>query len=43
VSIEEGSAYRRVEGDQLGFKRMSDPLGLLNPGKMTSFTLETAA
>ena len=32
VSIEEGSAYRRVDGDQLGFKRMSDPLGLLNPG-----------
>lgn len=43
VSVEEGSSYRRVEGDQLGFKRMIDPLGLLNPGKMTSFTLETAA
>lgn len=43
VSIEHGSAYRRVDGDQLGFKRMADPLGLLNPGKMTSFTMETAA
>ena len=36
-TIEDGSAYRRVEGDQLGFKRMADPLGLLNPGKMRSF------
>jgi FAD/FMN-containing dehydrogenase len=36
-TIEEGSAYRRVAGDQLGFKRMADPLGLLNPGKMKSF------
>jgi FAD/FMN-containing dehydrogenase len=43
VSIEEGSSYRRVEGDQLGFKKLADPLGLLNPGKMTSFTMETAA
>lgn len=38
LTIEEGSAYRRVDGDQLGFKRMADPLGLLNPGKMGSFT-----
>jgi len=37
-TIEEGSGYRRVPGDQLGFKRMADPLGLLNPGKMLSFT-----
>ncbi|UFN51111.1 FAD-binding oxidoreductase [Roseomonas sp. OT10] len=37
VTIEDGSAYRRVEGDQLGFKTMADPLGLLNPGKMRSF------
>ncbi|HZF77203.1 MAG TPA: FAD-binding protein, partial [Acetobacteraceae bacterium] len=42
-TIEEGSGYRRVPGDQLGFKRMADPLGLLNPGKMTSFTPEETA
>lgn len=43
MTIEEGSGYRRVPGDQLGFKRMADPLGLLNPGKMRDFTpLETA-
>ena len=37
-TIEEGSGYRRVPGDQLGFKRRVDPLGLFNPGKMLSFT-----
>jgi FAD/FMN-containing dehydrogenase len=37
-TIEEGSGYRRVPGDQLGFKRRTDPLGLLNPGKMRDFT-----
>lgn len=42
VTIEDGSAYRRVEGDQLGFKRMADPLGLLNPGKMRSFEMAAA-
>jgi FAD/FMN-containing dehydrogenase len=36
-TIEEGSGYRRVPGDQLGFKRRVDPLGLFNPGKMKSF------
>jgi FAD/FMN-containing dehydrogenase len=43
LTIEEGSNYRRVPGDQLGFKRMADPLGLLNPGKMRDFTPEPAA
>ncbi len=38
LTIEEGSGYRRVPGDQLGFKQMTDPLGLLNPGKMRDFT-----
>ena len=38
MTIEEGSGYRRVPGDQLGFKRRTDPLGLLNPGKMRDFT-----
>ncbi len=43
LTIEEGSNYRRVPGDQLGFKRRVDPLGLLNPGKMRDFIpLETA-
>ncbi|HEV7263747.1 MAG TPA: FAD-binding oxidoreductase [Falsiroseomonas sp.] len=43
-TIEEGSGYRRVPGDQLGFKRMADPLGLLNPGKMRDFSpLEPAS
>jgi FAD/FMN-containing dehydrogenase len=44
LTIEEGSNYRRVPGDQLGFKRMTDPRGLLNPGKMRDFSpLETTA
>jgi FAD/FMN-containing dehydrogenase len=43
LTIEEGSNYRRVPGDQLGFKRMADPLGLLNPGKMRDFTPEPTA
>jgi FAD/FMN-containing dehydrogenase len=38
MTIEEGSNYRRVPGDQLGFKRRTDPLGLLNPGKMRDFS-----
>lgn len=43
LTIEEGSNYRRVPGDQLGFKQRTDPLGLLNPGKMRDFTpVETA-
>jgi FAD/FMN-containing dehydrogenase len=44
LTIEEGSGYRRVPGDQLGFKQRVDPLGLLNPGKMRDFTpVETMA
>jgi FAD/FMN-containing dehydrogenase len=43
LTIEEGSGYRRVPGDQLGFKRRVDPLGLLNPGKMRDFTLADGA
>ncbi|MGK7870600.1 FAD-binding oxidoreductase [Falsiroseomonas sp. E2-1-a20] len=44
LTIEEGSNYRRVPGDQLGFKQRTDPLGLLNPGKMRDFVpLETPA
>ncbi len=38
VTLEDGSRHKRVPGDQLGFKRRVDPLGLLNPGKMRSYT-----
>lgn len=38
-TVEDGSRYKRLPGDQLGFKRQVDPQGLLNPGKMRSFTL----
>jgi FAD/FMN-containing dehydrogenase len=36
-TVEDGSRYKRVDVDQLGFKRDVDPYGLLNPGKMRSF------
>ena len=36
-TVEDGSRYKRVEADQLGFKHEVDPYGLLNPGKMRSF------
>jgi FAD/FMN-containing dehydrogenase len=38
VTLEDGSRHKRVDADQLGFKREVDPKGLLNPGKMRSFT-----
>jgi FAD binding domain len=37
ITLEDGSRYKRVDADQLGFKYDVDPLGLLNPGKMRSF------
>jgi hypothetical protein len=37
VTLEDGSRYKRVDADQLGFKHQVDPMGLLNPGKMRSF------
>jgi FAD/FMN-containing dehydrogenase len=37
VTLEDGSSHRRVDADQLGFKHVVDPFGLLNPGKMRSF------
>jgi FAD/FMN-containing dehydrogenase len=45
VTLEDGSRYKRVDVDQLGFKQQVDPMGLLNPGKMRSFVpdLERAA
>lgn len=37
-TLETGSRHKRVPGDQLGFKAEVDPHGLLNPGKMESYT-----
>jgi FAD/FMN-containing dehydrogenase len=37
VTLEDGAGHKRVDADQLSFKRMHDPHGLLNPGKMRSF------
>jgi FAD/FMN-containing dehydrogenase len=37
-TLEDGSRHKRADADQLGFKAEVDPLGLLNPGKMRSFT-----
>ena len=39
-TVEDGSRYKRVDVDQLGFKHEVDPYGLLNPGKMRSFVAE---
>lgn len=39
-TVEDGSRYKRVDADQLGFKHDVDPYGLLNPGKMRSFTAQ---
>jgi FAD/FMN-containing dehydrogenase len=38
VTLEDGSRHKRVDADQLGFKREVDPFGLLNPGKMRSYS-----
>lgn len=40
VTLEDGSAHKRANADQLGFKREVDPMGLLNPGKMRSFVTD---
>jgi FAD/FMN-containing dehydrogenase len=37
VTLEDGAGHKRVDADQLRFKRLHDPHGLLNPGKMRSF------
>jgi FAD/FMN-containing dehydrogenase len=36
-TLGDGVADKRVDADQLAFKREADPQGLLNPGKMRSF------
>jgi len=43
VSLEAGSRHKRADADQLGFKREVDPYGLLNPGKMASFSAAAQA
>jgi FAD/FMN-containing dehydrogenase len=37
VTLEDGSRHKRAEADQMGFKAETDPMGLLNPGKMRSY------
>lgn len=37
-TLEDGTRHKRAETDQLGFKREVDPAGLMNPGKMRTFT-----
>jgi FAD/FMN-containing dehydrogenase len=37
-TLEDGSRHKWIDADQLGFKRQVDPLGLLNPGKMRTFS-----
>ncbi len=37
-TLEQDACWTLVGADRLAFKRAVDPLGLLNPGKMTSFT-----
>ncbi|MDB5570406.1 MAG: hypothetical protein JWN93_1589 [Hyphomicrobiales bacterium] len=41
-TLEDGSRHKRADADQLGFKHAVDPAGLLNPGKMRSFTPKAA-
>lgn len=42
-TVEDGSRYKRLPGDQLGFKHDVDPQGLLNPGKMRTFSVKAVA
>ena len=37
-TLEDGVGHKQVDADQLSFKRHADPRGLLNPGKMRSFS-----
>ena len=40
-TLEDGVGHKQVDADQLGFKRHADPHGLLNPGKMRTYTPAT--
>lgn len=42
-TLEDGAADKSVPVQQRDFKRMADPLGLLNPGKMRSFEAPASA
>ncbi len=37
ITLEDGSRHKRAEADQIGFKALVDPHGLLNPGKMRTY------
>ncbi|KAF0231180.1 MAG: hypothetical protein FD175_1049 [Beijerinckiaceae bacterium] len=37
ITLEEGSRHKRADADQIGFKAIVDPHGLLNPGKMRTY------
>jgi FAD/FMN-containing dehydrogenase len=37
-TLEDGAGHKSVDAGQLGFKHEVDPMGLMNPGKMRSFT-----
>lgn len=37
ITLEEGSRHKRADADQIGFKAVVDPHGLLNPGKMRTY------
>src|SRR6185437_4548205 len=36
-TLEDGSRHKRADADQVGFRRETDPYGLLNPGKMRTY------
>ena len=38
VTLEDGTRHKNVPADQAGFKADVDPYGLLNPGKMRTYT-----
>jgi hypothetical protein len=40
-TLEDGAGHKQVDADQFGFKRHADPQGLLNPGKMRTYTRAT--
>jgi FAD/FMN-containing dehydrogenase len=37
-TLEDGAGHKQVDANQLSFKHHADPAGLLNPGKMRSFS-----
>jgi FAD/FMN-containing dehydrogenase len=42
-TLEDGVGHKQIDADQLAFKHQADPLGLLNPGKMRSFSPDAYA